>query len=340
MYNLDFTRVIKELDSWNLGVIEQDPKLFANALQGYIVSGSKLHTLSRDDIIVFAELEMDYDGKSTDPTVIVGKQKVSTTVEGLMKGGAKFFDAMQYLKLPPDERPAPHIHKRDQDGSEVSSFKVFNDKMTLNKYLFAVYFYIVIHGRPPAPSGGNMDQPIPKLVSIVLNIEGYMNEIVDYLASFALNKLNPNWVTEVNMDNISQEALTRLGLRVAGYRLVSIFNVIVPDKYTKENEKDKPSYLDDAIFVMRSFRKAGYCWDFHPATRDPDILRIYGHINKNAANLIIDAYKPETIDNLVKMKKIPFKPIYDPSFQDYKMYTRALEYRARKPIFGRINPKE
>lgn len=89
--------------------------------------------------------------------------------------------------------------------------------------------------------------------------------------------------------------MNRLGLGVAGYRLVLIFNIVEPDLYTTKSttkneycQSKNPPYLDSAVEVIRSFKTAGYCWDFHPATRSPKIINTYGNINKNATNLMLE----------------------------------------------------
>lgn len=89
---------------------------------------------------------------------------------------------------------------------------------------------------------------------------------------------------------------------------MSIFNTHEPDRYTdRYTGPDAPAKLvwfDDAITVAKSFRDAGLCWDFHPATRNPNLLTTYGNINKNAMDLIHEAYEPETIAQMVGIKKL------------------------------------
>ena len=102
---------------------------------------------------------------------------------------------------------------------------------------------------------------------------------------------------------------------------------------TEKVVKIKPDWFDDAIQVAKSFRLAGFCWDFHPATRNPNVLAKYGNINKNITNLILEAYKPETIKMMVQTKKLAKEPIYDPAYTNYKTWNKDMVYVATSKIF-------
>ena len=98
-----------------------------------------------------------------------------------------------------------------------------------------------------------------------------------------------------------------MGLGATGYRLPSIFNLIIPDKYNDKNKDDKPKQFDGAIIVAKSFKLAGFCWDFHPATRDPNLLVKMEILIKNLTNLILEAYTEPTIKTMVQTRK--FGPV-------------------------------
>ncbi|RKF65288.1 hypothetical protein OnM2_010022, partial [Erysiphe neolycopersici] len=162
----------------------------------------------------------------------------------------------------------------------------------LTTYIFVAYFFVIIRAHPPSDSGIYANLPMPNFIKNIMNCKASIAEVSDYISSFDLIKLSPEWVKYIPTTSISQETVNRLGLGVAGYRLVSVLNVVEPDMYTDNSNseeeyryKTKPAYLDVAVTVIRSFRQAGYCWNFHPATRSPDIMSKYGNINKNAGNL-------------------------------------------------------
>ncbi|KAI6249191.1 hypothetical protein HI914_02550 [Erysiphe necator] len=268
-----FDHLIKEIAKWDFNVIQID-----------------------------TNMDGDYEGKESLDIHENDGKTVPNTLLGLLANGTKFFDAVVYIGMEESRRPKAIKLELSATGDGPLSFPTYDDVSKLTTYIFVVYFYIVIRAHPPSDNGAYQNQPMPKFITTVMNCRESIFEIANYLASFDLIKLNPVWVRYIPTTHISQEAMNRLGLGVAGYRLVSVFNIVEPDLYTsKTDEKNeykqaqKPKYLDTAIAVIRSFELAGYCWDFHPATRNPTIISKYGNINKNASNLMLEAYTTETL---------------------------------------------
>ncbi|KHJ33027.1 hypothetical protein EV44_g3295 [Erysiphe necator] len=130
-------------------------------------------------------------------------------------------------------------------------------------------------------------------------------EVTEYLASFDLIKLKLEWVKSVPMKKRSQDAVNRFGIGVAGY-----------------------CYLDEAVEIAKSLKAGGYCWDFHPATRSPEIISKYGNTNKNATNLMLECYTTEKLNYLKKIKRLAVYPVFDPAQTVYRTLTISMKYVA------------
>jgi len=344
---LDPSNILAELAGFNNDKVQQDPEVYAKILQAFVNEGSQLHNLHVDDITVFFNPSGDVADVEKDNVRTIDGKKVANTVSGLLAAGAKFFDAVLYLSLPEDRRPQPSNHQEPKKSGQIIKFPLYNDVGLITQYIFSMYFFIMIRAHPPSNLADYKAQPMPKFISAVLGIEQAAAAMAEYLASFSLSNLNPAWVKYIDVKGLSQEAASRFGLGVAGYRIVSIFNVIIPDKYrtTKkgepilEHEKDaipleeKPAWLDDAIKVAKSFKDAGPCWDFHPATRNPNVLSKYGNINKNATNLLLASYSAPTVQKMVQTKKLAVPPVGDASYTEYLQWGGKGEYVATSKIF-------
>lgn len=365
----NITTLVNELSGFNKDIVKQDPETLAQLLQGFINDGSQLHTLHIGEITVFANpqnevggVKVEIEGIELNNVTTIGDLKVSNTVSGLLAAGAKFFDAVIYLSLSAELRPPPHEHAPSKDPAKVGKYPLYNDLPRITQYVFSMYFYIMIRAHAPSSIADYKLQPMPKFITSVLGVEEAASSMAEYLASFPLQNLNLAWVKYIKTSTISQEAASRFGLGVAGYRIVSIFNSAEPDKYrttfrkTKEEKKkeleendgeplpdkeagrepleDKPAWLDGAIAVARSFKDAGPCWDFHPATRSPNVLAKYGNINKNATNLLLAAYSPATIQKFVATKKLAIPPVEDVGYTEYKQWHNKGKYVATSKMFN------
>ncbi|RKF62101.1 hypothetical protein OnM2_036073 [Erysiphe neolycopersici] len=264
---------------------------------------------------------------------------ISPDVMRLLANGTKFFDALVYLSMEEEIRPKPIFLEFEKAADGTIEIPTYDDMSKLTTFIFVAYFFVVIRAHAPSDNGIYANQPIPNFIANIMNCKSTVTEVSDYISSFDLIKLSPEWVKFIPTTSISQESVNRLGLGVAGYRLVSVFNVIAPDMYTDKTAKDeeykyatKPAYLDVAVSVMRSFRQAGYCWNFHPATRSPDIMSTYGNINKNAGNLILECYTKKTLEKLKSIKKLSVIPQFDPAHTEYRTWTLEMKYKASHRI--------
>ncbi|RKF57809.1 hypothetical protein OnM2_071064 [Erysiphe neolycopersici] len=306
---VDFKNVIREINKMDFGIINIDSKALANSLSKFVAVGSLVHKLTSDDITVISNLDGDYPHKETKDVTEVDGKIVPNTIRGLLANGTKFFDAIVYLSIDDERKPKPVFLQFEKAGDGTIEIPTYDDMAKLTTFIFVAYFYVVIRAHPPSDSGVYATQPMPNFITNIMNFRSTIAEFIP-------------------TTSISQESVNRLGLGVAGYRLVSVFNVIEPDMYKDKAKGDeefryptKPKYIDTAVEVMRSFRQAGYCWNFHPATRSPDIMSTYGNVNKNAGNLILECYTKKTLEKLKEIKKLSVIPQFDPAHTEYRTWT-------------------
>ncbi|POS81895.1 hypothetical protein EPUL_006525, partial [Erysiphe pulchra] len=312
---MDCRQVNLELSQWNLKDIIVDYESLGNALRPFVLSGSKVHRLVPEDLNVYANTSGIYENKEITKIIKINGLEVPTTMMGLMANGTKFFDAWIWLSMNPNLRPAPIKLPYTNKPDEKVELSTYDDMGMLTTYIFIAYFFILIRAHPPTQLDAYHKQPMPKFISTILGTTATAVEVAMYLASFELIKLNNEWVKQIKPLTLNVEAANRLGLGVAGYRLVSVFNLILPTKYYSDDPKvnealkeTRPPWLEVSLKVMQSFKNAGPCWDFHPATRDPNLISKYGNINKNATNMILDCYTAETIKLLLDGKKLSVEP--------------------------------
>jgi len=324
MVAVNFTVVAAQVGAVDFGTIDYDIVHLAKVLSKYVHFGSKRFQLSVDDLEVFPPVS-DPVGRGVDET-----DPKNSALECLLRGGTRFLDAIFYLSLPEADRPAQKAHplptKKGGNAPQTATYSTFNNHAKIGKCMFLYFFYIMIRARPP---GGADDatQPIPNFIKNVLGINMTPPAAAEYIASFPLANIDHRWVQHVGLAGIGQEAMNRLGLGVAGYRLATPFKLIDPDN-------DIPEHLEGAFAVAKSFATTRACWGFHPTTRSPDVLGKYGNINKNLTNLILEIYNETEIQEMLNAKILAVKPVKQTGHTNYKLWTAQDRYIPGSHIFS------
>jgi len=298
-------------------VIEQNPTLLAKALEGFVIEGSKRHKINKEDLTV--EVFNSHKDQFTK-----NGAKLDDLMLLLLKGGTCFFDAWLYLGMEKATRPEVTYIDDPEDSSAMDGPGAKGDPSKITSYVFFVYFYIMVRGHAPSLGNAYDGQNVPAFLKSVLAIGDNPKVVARYLASFDLNKMDPAWVCEIPTVGMGREAQTRFGLGVAGYRICSVFNYYKPDA-------DGHEEYAEAVEVAKSFLAGGLDWDFHPATRSPDVLTKYGNINKNCTNLLLKVYKEDTIKTMLAAKKLAVVPVYDEAHTNYVNWVD--KYEVKRPIF-------
>ncbi|POS82295.1 hypothetical protein EPUL_005002, partial [Erysiphe pulchra] len=193
-YKLNLGNVIKEFESWDFKIIQVDNKELAQTLTKFVEVGSTIHKLTPDELTIVANIKGKYTNKEEKLVHEVDGSKILNTVAGLMVNGTKFLDAVIYLGMDKSRRPKPAPSDMDGKEDDELDLPTYDDLAKLTTYVFVTFFYILIRAYPPIDIGDYKGQPMPKFITSILGVTEPIAEIVDYIASFDLQKLDPSWV--------------------------------------------------------------------------------------------------------------------------------------------------
>jgi hypothetical protein len=289
----------------DFGIIHIDAEQTARAFQAYLDTASKLTGVSLEDI-------------STRVTKLPSDPRKVTLAE-LLKLGMKLFDAIVWLTA---GRP------KERDLKEDPAYKV-EDVPSLHEIARAVfycYFMLITQARYPVGAAEKQKPKIPNFLRTIMGMDQEQHVYVDRVCTFKPQKFDPAWVRYVRFEGFGQEVLSRFGLGVAGYRMFGPFGLYRP-------KEDVDQDLLPAVAFAQAIAKAPASWSIHPLTRSPNILTARGNLNKNLANLLLEVFTDEDIDEMVKNKVIFAKPEKDPNHRQYKSWTAADDISGGSPIF-------
>jgi len=286
-------------------VVDIDPSVVASVLQGYLNRGSKLTGVSLDDIKTSLAKRVDNPGKST--------------LTDLLLAGMKIFDAIIWLTA---GRPATHPLTVDDAMTE----KDIPSLHEVARALFYNYFFILTQARYPVRSASGDAPKVPNFLKTIMGMAEAQDHYVNLICSFEPEKFDKSWVKTVNFRGFGQEAVSRFGLGVAGYRLFGPFKLYKP-------RDDYPVELQPAVKFATSVATAAPTWDIHPATRDPSVLTKRGNLNKNLSNLILEVFTEEQIDEMVSTKVLFKKPEKEAGSRNYLQWTATDDISGTTLIF-------
>jgi len=304
-----------QVNNLRIDVISFSAEELANQLLPFIEQGSKISSLTRDDLNVY---KVAY-GKSSSISVDERIDEDSDIAALLSVGQNKFFDVLFWLSLPKDERPAMREITENQVAEAIPIGEICSA-------LFVQYFFILTRGRVSEATTSNLGTDLPKFIHTVMNLRDSPKDYSDRLASFSLHKLGYEWVRYVPFGKISREAVSRFGLGVAGYRLLAPFRLLTPRRDLEQN-------LLDAVEVARSMATQPASWDIHPSTRHNDILNEYGPLNANLSNLMLEVFDHGDLRTLVEQKALFKFPVHDPTATNYRTWSDLYVTDGRARIF-------
>jgi hypothetical protein len=300
-----FRATAEFLGNADFKVIDIDPKQVAEGLQLYLERGSKLTGVSLDDI------DRSVMAVPTDP-------KKSTLAE-LIGLGMKLFDAIVWLSA---GRPSNYPLQADV-SKKADSIPSLHD---IARSVFYTYFFLVTQARYPVKTGGVDPPAVANFLRVVMGMDEPQGNYIGKICSFSPQKFDPAWVKWVNFGNMGQEALSRFGLGVAGYRMFGPFKI-----YSARGGLSPE--LQSAIAFARKVAMANPSWDVHPLTRKPEVLTRRGNLNKNLGNLILEVFTDEQIDEMVKSKMLFKKPDKEPNYRNYLTWSSEDDITGTSLIF-------
>jgi len=270
-------------------VIDIDPIQVAAGLQAYLQRGSQLTGVSLEDI---------------DRTVSKLPTNAATvTLAELLEIGMKLFDAIVWLTA---GRPTTH----PLEVNVTKSPDTIPSMHSIARSVFYCYFFLLTQARYPVRTAGEGQPAVANFLRVVMGMDENQSVYIDRLCSFEPQKFNPAWVKFVAFANFGQEAISRFGLGVAGYRMFGPFKIYNP-------RAGLPANLMDAYNFARNISMAAPTWDIHPLTRNAEVLTRRGNLNKNLSNLILDVFTDEQINEMVEAKMLYKRPEREPNYKNY-----------------------
>jgi len=290
----------------DFGLIRIDEIETAKAFQAYLDSASNLTGVSLDDIDT-AVLRMP-----PDPSRV-------TLVE-LLESGMKLFDAVIWLTA---KRPASHPLSEDP-GKTKESIPSLHE---VARAVFYCYFMLITQARYPVKSD-NIEKPrIPNFLKTIMGMDKDQSHYISLICSFEPQKFNPAWARHVQFSGFGQEVLSRFGLGVAGYRMFGPFGLYKPRNGLSPE-------LTRAFQFARTVSTSPSSWAVHPLTRDVNILKARGNLNKNLGNLILDCFTDADITEMVTTKILYAKPVREPSHRNYLTWAEHDDITGTAKMFN------
>lgn len=300
-----FTANAQSLGTPNFLIIDVDPVQVARAFQDYLIRGSQLTGVSLDDI-------------STSLHTVPANPKTATLAD-LVAGGMKLFDAVVWMTA---GRPASHPLTVDPSISVDSQPSMHE----IARAVFYVYFFLLTQARYPVANANDEKPKVSNFLTNVMGMDKDQSHYVNLICTFAPQKFNPAWVRHVNFERLGQEVLSRFGLGVAGYRMFGPFKLYTP-------RAGLSAELMAAYNFARNVATNPPTWDVHPLTRSPEILTARGNLNKNLANLILDCFTTEQIQEMAAAKVLYGVPERQPNYMNYKTWSAEDNISGNSNIF-------
>lgn len=292
----------------NFKVIDIDIQDVARCLQAYVTRGSKLTGVSLDEISL---------GVTALP-----KEGEEVTLVSLLEKGMKLFDAMVWMSAgQPKEYPLVI-------DPELTTEKVCN-LQEIAKAVFYVYFFLLTQARYPVAVGQDNAPAVPNFLKVVMGLKDHQGTYLEKICSFNAVQFDARWARYVTFKGLGQEALSRFGLGVAGYRMFGPFKLYAC----------KPGASDEvrrAYNFARAVATAPPSWAVHPLTRDPAVLTKRGNLNKNLSNLILEAFTEKQIESMVAAKVLFAKPKEEPAYLNYMQWSEDDDISGSQQIFPKI----
>jgi len=286
--------------------IHINPEEVAKALQVYLNSASKLTGVSLDDI--------------STGVISLPPDSSKATLTDLLERGMKLFDAIVWLSA---NRPTSHPLLLDPTltRESIPSLAQIADSV------FYCYFMLIVQARYPVSKNESDKPKIPNFLKTIMGLDAEQHVYVDRICTFEPQKFDPKWARYVKFENFGQEVLSRFGLGVAGYRNFGPFRLYKP-------RQDMDDSLSDAFAFAKKIASSRASWSVHPLTRNPDVLTRRGNLNKNLANLMLDAFTTEQLEEMKAARIIYKVPDREPNHRNYYQWTPEDDISGNDLIFS------
>lgn len=290
------------LNTFQIAVVNYDIGQLGRAIMSQIQDVGRLHIVATGDLVV----------KSSAVDV------PPADVKAAVRYGTKFFDALLYFSLDPDRRPpvTAGIDVGDQLPHVI---------MTTKTHLLWMAIFLMLRGSYPSEEGIDLGRNIPAFLRNICGMDISPSTLATSLASFSLQKLNPNWIKEIDWSTFAPEIRQRLGLGLSGYRMLSPFGCY-------EVRHDAPEDAKAAAEFVKRVLAQPLDYDILSCTRSPAIVNRFKSWNKSLGNLILICFTDAQITEMVNNKIIFARPTRDPRSDTWRGWVGGGELRLNNPI--------
>jgi hypothetical protein len=290
------------LASFRTTIIEYDIEALGQAIMSQISDVGRLHVISAGDLQVFG----------------IDAATVPADVKVAVQYGTKFFDALLYFALEVARRPA---HQVGVDvGNELPAII-----MTTKKHLLWMAIYLMLRGSYPTDADNAIGANVPAFLRNICGMQISPADLAASLASFELKNLNPNWIKEINWTNFAPEIRQRLGLGLAGYRMLSPFSCY-------EVRNDAPADVRNAAAWVARLNLQPPDYSILSCTRSPGIVNRFKSWNKALGNLILLAFTDVQINEMVANRIIFAVPVRDPRSDNWRQWAEGGDLVLNDPV--------
>lgn len=281
-----------QIGQFDFGIVSFNFEHVAQVLQRFIDVGSTKGSIAITDLHIVSR-------------AAVTNNKF-TTISHAISSGTRLFDAIAYFSLPEDRRPAVTVEVLENNEEDPTI-------MAIGRSIFYVWFLYLTRANIPSVDDDGATFQVPRLLSHVMGLNDGPKKYIQNIASFDLVKMDARWIRFVTIVNIGQEVSNRLGLGVAGYRILSAI-------FADEHKYQQGHGLDVPLSGLRKLYRLGPVWDVHPITRSANFLNIVKNFNANLNNMLLILYDDAYLTQLKDLKFIFDKPIYNPRFNEFRSW--------------------
>lgn len=232
--------------------------------------------------------------------------KAFANVMEAINHGTKLFDALYYFSL--DEKSRPSVKTAAEDDIPVS--RKLSD---ISRALFYQVFLCLVRGSPNDSDASASNEKIPNFLVSIMGLKNKPSYYSNMLASFSLSKVDWRFIKSIDFGQLDTAAINRIGLSVAGYRIMQPFKYYTCKSDASEEERN-------AYEVVRKLAGEGADWNVHPITKSAEFTGYYGSFTKNVGSLIIACFSDSQIQGMVDSKMLYSKPIANMQYTGWKAW--------------------
>lgn len=296
------TRVNAALARFTSNVIDLDVKILGAQIMRLIKDVGQLDVVLIGDLKVF--------GKS-------GQEPPADVTEA-MTYGTKFFDAVYYFALEQQVRPTVVA------GVDESA-KLEETVMRTKRRLLWTAIFLMLRGSYPESAGMQPGTDIPAFLLNICGMDESPLNCATGLASFGLKSISPTWIREIKWNTFAAPIRQRLALGLAGYRSMAPFKLYSCKQGVDQEVRDAYEWVKRASQLPPDYAILS-------CTRSAAMIGRLGSWNKALANLTLECFTREQIEEMESIKILFAIPTRDPRADTWKAWVSGGDLQLTDPI--------